>query len=240
MPAFRPSLGTILRGHFWLLVVGLVVPIVAMLLGLLVDRLGDTLDHSVWEYAGQPARWMLFVIGIVITPMVLPVYVANGVTRRTVTAAAGTAGGLLSLAIAGYLAIGLLVERAIFDATGRQHTFADSHLFTTPGQVHLVVLQYTLVGAAYLAGGWLIGSGYYRFGGWTGTAILPLAVLPMVAMDLALGTGQLPVPVLREVRGDADLPVVGAIGLAAAVLVAAAVAIRALTRTVPLQLRRLQ
>jgi hypothetical protein len=202
---------------------------------------------SRWELAGTPVLWILFVTGILVTPALLPLLVAHGLTRRSV-ALAGTVAGAIVAASAGlYMAAGFLVERAWHGAAGFSHEVTRGHLFDSAFQVHLVFAQYALAGAVFLASGWLVGSAYYRLGGWRGTLLLPVtAGLPLLATEFLLTSRERMwtawEPVARDgsgAVGDTGTPVALtpwlAVLLGVAVLVACLLAVRALTRTIPLR-----
>lgn len=221
-------LGSLLRRYrVFLWPIGIVATTAAGL-GLLVDLLTGRATGSVWEHAGGPVRWV-FIFGLVITPMMLPPYLAHGVTRRTFTWAAALASGLLVLLTSAFLALGFLVERAVYAALDAPQTLDGRHLFTDPVQVHLVLAEYALLASGYLVAGWLVGSAYYRFGGWRGSLALPLTAAPALVVEVLLGAGWF---------GPRDAVAAGtavAILLAVAVVGLALVALRLLTRTVPVR-----
>ena len=224
-----PVLGSLLR-RYWVFLwpIGIVAA-VATVLGLVVDSLADQPTGSAWEYGSGPVRWV-FIFGLVVTPMVLPAYLAHGVTRRTFTWATTFAAGLLALFTSAFLAAGFLVERAVYTFLDAGHALDGPHLFTDPVQVHLALAEYALLTSGYFVSGWLVGSAYYRFGGWRGTLALPLTIAPAPAVETLLGTGW-----FGLAPAGPDLPVVAAILLAAAVVGLALVALRLLTRTIPVR-----
>lgn len=217
----------------------MIAAVVAASLGLAIDFRGEPLEQSVWEHAGTPARWVLFVVGLMITAAALPTYVAHGVTRRAFTLAAAAGGALLAVLVALYLAAGYLAERAILTANDRPYELAGEHLFAGVGQVPLVVAEYAAAGLGYLLSGWLVGAAYYRFGALRGTLAAPVGLLPAALMDNALGVGKwlgFGPPTLGWATHELSL--VGTLGLALAVLAAGLAAVQALTRTIPLHPRR--
>lgn len=219
-------LGSLLRQYrVFLWPIGIVATVAAGL-GLLVDVFTDRAVGSVWEHAGGPVRWV-FIFGLAVTPAILPTYLAHGITRRTFTWAAAVAGGLLVLLLSAFLAVGFLVERAVYAALDAAQTLDGPHLFTDPVQVHLVLAEYALLASGYFIAGWLVGSVYYRFGGWRGTLALPLTAAPALVVEALFGVGWF---------GDAvaDGTAV-AVLLAAAVVGLALVALRLLTRAVPVR-----
>jgi len=169
--------------------------------GLATHRWGE-LDHSVWVIAGLPVSIYLFVLGILAPATLLMPLVAHGVTRRAFAVASGVATLVLGAGAGLYMVVGFLAERAAYAAVGGSAALQEPHLFDTTGQLHLVFAEYSLLAAAYLVAGWLIGIGYQRFGWLGGTiGVLP-ALLPFAAVEFALGLGP-PEPS----RPTADLPV---------------------------------
>src|SRR5690606_20599032 len=219
-------LGSLLRQYrVFLWPIGIVATVAAGL-GLLVDVLTDRAVGSAWEHAGGPVRWV-FIFGLAVTPAILPTYLAHGITRRTFTWAAAVAGGLLVLLLSAFLAVGFLVERAVYAALDAAQTLDGPHLFTDPVQVHLVLAEYALLASGYFIAGWLVGSVYYRFGGWRGPRAVPVAAAPALVVEALFGVGWC---------GDAvaDGTAV-AVLLAAAVVGLALVALRLLPRAVPVR-----
>jgi hypothetical protein len=76
--------------------------------------------------------------------------------------------------------------------------------------------------AGFLASGWLVWAGYYRFG-WRATLGLPLAMLPGFGTQVAL------------LAGSDGLPVPVALALTLAAVATGAAGIAALTHTIPVK-----
>ncbi len=150
----------------------------------IVDGMGDDgAWASVWEFSEQPMRYFPMSIGVMLVPALLPAYVANGVTRRefTVGAALMITGATLGLAVVG--AIGLVVEKWAYSWAGHVPTYTFPHLFDGPENVVAVVGEFAILISSHMVAGWLIGYTYYRYGGWIGTFLLPLTVLPALAVE---------------------------------------------------------
>ncbi|MFS8520193.1 MAG: hypothetical protein FWJ87_02110 [Micromonosporaceae bacterium] len=227
---------TMLRGQWWLGLVALLLPVGAAAITLVVRTFtydGSVWEVSAWELGGTSIRWMLFVLGVTVTPLYLPTYVAHGVTRRRFTVAATLAGGGLAVSAAVYLAAGLVVERVLSAAIGAgEAQLINSHLFDSASQVHLVVVEYVLAFLAYLVTGWLLGSVYYRFGGWRGTLLAPLALLPLAAVEALIATVDELAGLLGAGPGAA-VPLAAGLGLAA--VTAGLLTVRVTVRDVPLR-----
>lgn len=223
---FVPVTTSLLRGHRLLLWITLLVMLVAALLAIAVSGQAEPDQRSVWETGAVPIRAMMLVVGIKLTPTVLPTYLYYGITRRTVTRAASAAIGAFAGATAILITAGFLLERAIFNALDHPYQLDREHLFTEVGQVPLVFVEYLLTGAAYLVSGWLIGGSFYRFGWQVAAPALPLSLLPVAGIESLVDDSipthpSLPVPVL--------------VVLGLGVLTLGLAAVHALHRSIPLR-----
>jgi hypothetical protein len=221
------SFGRVSLLGFTAILTGLVVVV-----GLATHRWGE-LDHSVWVIAGAPVTIYLFVLGIMASAMLLSPLVAHGVTRRTFAAASGVATLALAVAAGLYMVAGFLAERAAYAAVGGAAELQEPHLFDATGQLHLVFAEYSLLAAANLVAGWLIGIGYQRFGWLGGTLCVLPALLPVAAVELALGVGSAELP-----RPAAEVPVGAGLPLATAAVALGLLAGRWLVHAVPVRARK--
>jgi hypothetical protein len=183
---------------------------------------------SVWAPVGWVLQWVAFAGGIALATS-LPVLVAHGLTRRGVSVAGIRVVLVLAVGMALVVQVGLVVEWLLHRAAGLSSTVDGRHLFDGIGQVHLVVLEYGLTFAAFMASGWLVGLAYYRYGALRGTLLLPLAGLPVAGALAALSAGS----------GDGfarglTVSVPLAVTLALLVVTAALLAVRGSARTVPI------
>lgn len=190
-----------------------------------------TPGDSVWASASWVLHWAAFAGGVAVGGC-LPVLVAHGVTRRRVTGAGTGVVLALALGLAVAVQLGLWVERAVHRATGTPHTVDGSRLYRTVDQVHLVLAEYTLMFAAFLVAGWLILTTYQRLGAWRGTLVIPLSLLPAPAALAALSAGWVgPDESSPPWAGTVERPLAAALALAA--VAAGLLAVRGLTRTIP-------
>jgi ABC-2 type transport system ATP-binding protein len=190
------------------------------------------LRQSVWEGATTPTSWLLFAGGIACA-MTVPVFVAHGVTRRTVTSAAGLLAPIVATAGAVYMAAGYLLERAIHPAGDPR--LSGTHLFERTSQIHLMLTEHALLFAGYFVAGWLVSTGYYRFGMLRGTLLLPVTLLPLAGVEVAMDTHHWAVFLWWRLTGE--VPVLLSVALAMAVVFAGYLAVRGLSRAVPVQTR---
>ena len=154
--------------------------------GLVVQFLGNGIDHSMWDYGTQSPKYFSAAIGITVTPALFALMVSHGITRRMFAVAAGIflVGAAVSTALIWVLAY--QVEHVIYDWAGLTQTLANPHLFTSTSQVGLIFTEFFLLVLAHEVAGWMIGIGFYRYGFWKGLALLPLGVLPAAAAEFLL------------------------------------------------------
>lgn len=228
-----------LRYCAWLVYPAIGIPLVFVVVGSALHGAGE-LDRSVWEGADTAAtRVFPFILGVIATPIHLPMLVAHGVTRHRFATAAGVMGALFATAAGIYLAAGFLVEQAVYGVLDLPQRINTSHLYDSAGQPYLVLLEVALLAMAYLLGGWLVGTGYYGYGGWWGTGLLLPGALGVAAVEYVLGTGWVAGALSVLDRAPPDLPLPVAVGLALAVIAAGLAAGRTLVRPVAIRTRRL-
>jgi hypothetical protein len=186
---------------------------------LLIDRFG-TVDISVVQHGRQGFVWFPFALAIALVTTYLRVHVAAGMTRRVLARATIVTGVLTGAAYTAVTVVALQVERVLYGARGWPQQITDTApLFEDTSQVGLMLVDLGLLLVAAQLSGLLVGAVYHRFGGWWGTACLPLTVGPIFAMPALLQTTWLD-PLGLPVR----------VLLALAVLVACAVAYTAVLR----------
>lgn len=190
-------------------------------------------DGSVWVAGASSAKFYLGVVGILMSVTVLPLYVTNGITRRhfviggsIVVVATAVIAGLLTL-------LGYGVESVVFDLAGMSDILEEQDAFRSVSRAALIFVAYTAGSAAYMCGGWLIGSGYYRWGAVGGTVFILVALLPVIGTEYLLNADMIwdsgvslggPAGAYRSlperIFGDVEIPV-GLAALVAFALIAA-------------------
>ncbi|SED84086.1 hypothetical protein [Ruania alba] len=193
----------------------------------------DAVTMSYLQFAVHGTLWFPFAMMITITAAQLTVHVAAGMTRRSFAVAAVGTAAVMALGYGIVLAGGMVAEGALYQAMDWPHVHVANmetsgngflepwtHGFATSAVMYAVR---TFSGAV---AGLLVGIGYYRYGPWRGTALLPLTALPALLgqdaiVDLlggAVGWHPLTLALLGLV-----LPLLGAL------------AYRRLTRSVPIR-----
>jgi hypothetical protein len=182
----RQMRATYLQTFIWFwVVVGGCWAVVATVIILIGDA-----DMSVWQWFGtSPAKYFLMVLGIITAAVYLPVYVGHGITRRQFASGCAAFFGLASVAFGGVVLAGYLLELIMHAATGQFGPSSGSYPVASVGDGLWIFARYTVIHAAFVCTGWLLGATFYRFGPWIGIVLIPACVVPGFGADFVLGTG---------------------------------------------------
>ncbi len=217
---------------WWFL--GLVVVVFAVSLPA-IGRAGEPLPLSIWEaFAGNGPGWFLMAMGATAVSTYLPTVVAHGVTRRRFALSTTLALAACAAVLAVVVVIGYQYETAVYRRVSWDHVLLGSHMFGSTDQLHLVMAEYWVRYLLFGLVGVLSGYGFYRVGGWWGTALLPLTTLLPLAIGsrlLGQGTEVLSVPEWLAYMSATPSGALLTIGFMAVLFVV----IRALLATVPLR-----
>jgi uncharacterized membrane protein len=143
---------------------------------------------SLWlVVAGSAAKYWLGVVGVVLVSLHLRQFVANGVTRRDFLAGAAIAGLVTAVLFALAVPLGHAAEQLLMGLSGSVPEQYPTTSFGTALREFGHILPASL---AFVVGGAAASGGFYRFGAWGGLALLPLAVLPVVAAEAMLGVDE--------------------------------------------------
>ncbi|OLB74005.1 MAG: hypothetical protein AUI14_24720 [Actinobacteria bacterium 13_2_20CM_2_71_6] len=197
-------------------------------------NIGFGLTHgvntSVWQLSGgQVPRYFLSAVGILLTMLRLPVYVAHGVTRRQVILGGSVFAVLICALWTALTLLGYGIEYAV--VVPRLPLYPVSL-----GQVPGLGVVVFLLDLAYLYSGWLLGSLFYRFGVRAGILLTPVAVLPSVGAEFALNVDWNSQP-LHFALGNGAPALLASLLLGLVCVAVGAAAVYAVLRTVPIRLR---
>jgi hypothetical protein len=197
------------NGMFALLIyVPFLVVIAAVAVGLAV--FGD-LSASVWEQAIQLIRWYMLFIGVYLIRTFMPVYIVHGQTRRGFAVHAVIFMLAFAPLTAGLVVLGYLLESGLYSLGGWPHALQDDHLFSSPGQVPLVLAEYWAQFLVWLGVGALLGAAFYRLSV-GGVLLIPVAIALALPVQSATGKAEW-LPFFGGLRFDPFTP---SAGLAAA------------------------
>ncbi|MFC4556120.1 hypothetical protein [Georgenia faecalis] len=183
-PQWRRALGWVLAvqlylaAWFWLIAVAVVT--VALIV---IDRIG-TVTVSIMQFASEGATWFPFAIAIISATAQLSVHVANGMTRRSFIRAALVTSVVSGVVYALVMSLAMLAEGAVFARFGWPHVAGADDVALWQSGFGPGLLGYALLFVGAQVSGLLVGIGYYRYGGWWGTLLLPLTAAPAVLLQL--------------------------------------------------------
>lgn len=143
-----------------------------------------TIGASVWEEASQFSRWYAGAVGVYLTTVYLPLYVAHGQTRREFARQTPPVVAMFAAVLAVLMTVGFVVEAGVYTAFDWPQELTREHLFDAPTDVGWVFVQFFLLLAVWTVAGTVVGAGFYRNPG-LGIALL-LGALPAVVLVEAL------------------------------------------------------
>jgi hypothetical protein len=152
---------------------------------------GD-LESSVWQGgAAGWQRWVVLAAGVTLISTFAPMLLSNGVTRDRLALAGIVTGLALAALTALFATLGYLVEGVVFARNDVTHTW-DAFGDRTGHAIGAAMLptafvEYAIgVYAAYVTG-WQVAIGFFRSDVVTGILKVPVAVLPLIAIELLVG-----------------------------------------------------
>ena len=146
------------------------------------------IEISGWEVASQLPRWFVGGIGVYLTAVYLPLYVAHGYTRREFMAQVPAASAVTVALAALLMSVGYGLERMVYAVADWSQVLQQSHLYTAPDQYGLILLEFGLLFAVWSSAGALAGAGFYR-GPVPGLAVAPVALVMVSLAEAVLNPG---------------------------------------------------
>ncbi|MDQ6420056.1 hypothetical protein RB620_11475 [Paenibacillus sp. LHD-117] len=165
---------------YWIIFTGIYVTINELFMRCVIPNDEVRESGSIWAGASISPRIFLLVLGILLTVGSFSSFVSNGLTRRSFVKGSLLFMAVMSLICAAINLIGFPVERYIVDMSGAARTLDHPDL-AVEGLTTLLVFF------GYFCGGWLIGSGFYRFHWVKGLLVCWLSVAFMLALDYITG-----------------------------------------------------
>jgi hypothetical protein len=189
-------------------------------------------EMSVWQWFGNsPSKYFIMAMGIHAATVYVPLYIGHGVTRRDFTVGGAVFFGTASVAFAGIVMVGYLLEWIVRAATGQ---FGPVGAIASVGDAAIVFARAVLIHLAFVCTGWLIGAAFYRYGTWIGILLIPVCAIPGFLSDFVLQTN----PDGLDLRDILDLGTAtgpAGFGISIVLTVVGAVAVRLLLRDVAIR-----
>jgi hypothetical protein len=171
----------------------LIFAVIVAAVGVAMAGLG-AVTGSVWEPAARIPRWFAAAVGASLTWSSLPVYLAHGYTRREFAMQMPVFIVGFAAALAVLMTIGFAIETLVFRAAGLPSALSTPHLFTSPGQLPLVFVEFLLLLPVWTVAGALLGAAFARNTG-LGALLIPAALVMVTMPEFAAGPGNLAPPV---------------------------------------------
>lgn len=163
----------------WFLSIVFIVYLVLRMIGGDVEINQQALSQqSFLTFAYRPAKVYMLVIGIISISSFLPFFVKQGITRKDYFVGSAISSVIVSFILMTMAGIVAIVEK-IFIPTRETASFLgpDASWF-------LIIAIFSLNILVYFMAGWLIGSGFYRFGGLGGMLYIVMAVVVVSISDI--------------------------------------------------------
>ena len=220
------------RGHLtWLGWTWVVTAMVFTVLMAMIVRFDGHLDASLWQGAGASwQRYVIFAAGVTTMPSFLAMFVANGITRAQLAASSTIAMAAVALAGATFVIGGFVAEAVVFDATGWSQVLDSGEPVSSGPDLVVLGLRYALLFCMWFTAGWLIGTGFYRYGFVRGVALIVPFAIPVLVCELVVGRSAASINV-DAFTGLMNVPLALGLLLAVGLIVMNATIARAFTRS---------
>jgi hypothetical protein len=170
-----------LEDQLWLaLFVWAGAAVVAMVVVAVVSIFGS-IEISAWEIASGIAPWFVGVMSGWVMYMQVPLFVANGRTRRDSYIEWLIVAAIYPVWTAFLTTVGYLIEWVVYDLAGWHVRLGEGHLFDTRTDVGRIFLEYLLTLGVWVAVGGFVGVSLYRSpdAGWL--SLLPAAFIVVLS-----------------------------------------------------------
>ncbi len=187
-PAVKVA-GGLARGFRWpLMIYGLIYVLMfaAVQLAMSIFNMSEDSAASLWGGFGISPKMFLLVLGILLTPFMLPAFVANGVTRKRFVQGTTLMIALLSVLFALLATAAYPLAAYFFDQAIWSEQMDYGQLFTSSEQYGIIFLDHVLQFFTYFVTGWMFGSLFYRFDWKWATVLLFPAMAPFIVVEAAL------------------------------------------------------
>lgn len=132
---------------------------------------------SIWEDSSQIAAWYVGGVSGYIVYQTVPMLIAHGRTRRDVAIETVVFMGIFAAFAGALVAVGYLIEYAIFGIAGWSRELEGEQLFSSHLDTGMIWLQSWLTFLVWAGSGALIGAAFYRYRDTGWLAIIPASIL---------------------------------------------------------------
>lgn len=171
---------------------GIVMVLIFSAVGLIVlltNGFEGSIWDSVWEQAMYGSRYFPLSMGVVLVASFLPVATAHGISRTSYALGASALVVTMGAVVALLMTLGHGAEYLLYEGGGATAQFTSPHLFSSGSDLGWVFTESLIIVTANVAGGYFIGSAYYRWRWLRATLALPLLILPIAAVEMLMSAG---------------------------------------------------
>jgi hypothetical protein len=144
-----------------------------------------SIEISAWEVAAGIAPWFVAFMSGWVMFVLVPMFVANGRTRRDSFIEWGILAVIYPIGAAVLTAIGYLIEHLVYELAGWNGQIDDNHWFSSRTDVGMIVLEFLFMFLVWTMVGGFVGAALYRSADLGWFSILPgtLLILLSGSMD---------------------------------------------------------
>lgn len=172
---FGKGISPVTSDQVWLLALLAAGSFVFAMVTVFVVSMFVEIRMSAWSVVGSIAPWYLAVMGGWINYFQVPLFVANGRTRKSGFREWRNTGIALAPIGAVLMAIGFLVEKGIYNLANFTTESDEYNQLHSTGDFFNILFQYLLTFAVWFALGGFIGAALYRAPDW-GWVSIPVAI----------------------------------------------------------------
>jgi hypothetical protein len=189
MKVFRHLVAAYRSVYLWFwFVMALFVTAIVVAFQWIGPNMTKVMDSTIWQGGGQQApRWFLFVIGIMLATMNLPVVIAHGITRRNYFAGVMIFTAVSAAAFTAAVILGFVAEQAGFEVAGVPYFLPEHYPLNSFGAAASYAGEAFLAMWGFMLSGWAIGLLFYRLRWWVAILLILVAGIPLGAFSLPPG-----------------------------------------------------
>lgn len=157
----------------------------------IIARVDGELDSSLWQGVGASwQRYVIFAAGVTTLPSLLAMFVSNGLTRAQLSASSTVSMVIVAAAGTTFVIAGYLVESLVFGSAGWPHVVDQGDAVSSGFDLAVVALRFAVLFCLWFSAGWLIGTGFYRYGVVGGLALIVPFAIPVLVGEVLVSSAE--------------------------------------------------
>lgn len=139
---------------------------------------------SAWEIAAGVAPWFVAFMSGWVTFVLVPMFIANGRTRRDAFIEWAIVAAIYPIVAAILTAIGYVIEHVVYEVAGWNGQIDDNHWFGSRTDVGMILLEFSFMFLVWAMVGGFVGAALYRSPDLGWFSILPGTILILLSGSL--------------------------------------------------------